>query len=185
MQDSTYSPRPREQRLPADVPNILVVLIDDAGPALPAPLGGEVATPAFARILRAGVGFNRLHTTASGVGHQLDDPMAEVTFYDTVEARFVGGAAAGKEHEMARDGRGVLAGIGIGVAMVLCCAAPALVAGGALAAIGGFLGDPLVIAVGIVGVAVAVPLVRRGHAARGGCREGERARTPTRTGGRS
>ena len=45
MQESTYSPLPEPQRLPDDAPNILVVLIDDAGPALPECLGGEIHTP--------------------------------------------------------------------------------------------------------------------------------------------
>lgn len=64
MAESTYSPRPPERHLPETAPNILVVLIDDAGPALPAPLGGKVATPTLARIRDAGIGYNRFHTTA-------------------------------------------------------------------------------------------------------------------------
>ena len=35
MQDSVYSPTPVTPRLPDDAPNILITLIDDAGPALP------------------------------------------------------------------------------------------------------------------------------------------------------
>lgn len=64
MQESTYSPLPAERRLPADAPNVLIVLIDDAGPALPAPLGGKVETPTLARIRDNGIGYNRFHTTA-------------------------------------------------------------------------------------------------------------------------
>lgn len=64
MQESVYSPRPKPRRLPDDAPNILVVLIDDAGPGLPTPLGGEVATPTLERVLTEGVGYNRFHTTA-------------------------------------------------------------------------------------------------------------------------
>ncbi|KQQ65364.1 arylsulfatase [Microbacterium sp. Leaf320] len=64
MQDSTYSPRPRPARLPEDAPNIVIILIDDAGPGLPEPLGGEVRTPHLGRILQEGVSFNRFHTTA-------------------------------------------------------------------------------------------------------------------------
>jgi len=64
MQESVYSPTPPEKRLPDDAPNILIVLIDDAGPALPTTLGGEVNTPTFDRILDEGIGYNRFHTTA-------------------------------------------------------------------------------------------------------------------------
>ncbi|MGH3703802.1 MAG: arylsulfatase [Agromyces sp.] len=64
MQDSTYSPLPIERRLPADAPNVLIVLIDDAGPGLPSAFGGEVNTPILERLHGEGVGFNRFHTTA-------------------------------------------------------------------------------------------------------------------------
>ncbi|WP_430646767.1 arylsulfatase [Agromyces sp. GXS1127] len=64
MQESTYSPRPPERHLPADAPNILIILIDDAGPALPTTLGGAVRTPTLDRIRAGGVGYNRFHTTA-------------------------------------------------------------------------------------------------------------------------
>ncbi|WP_371811951.1 hypothetical protein [Kocuria sp. TGY1127_2] len=40
--------------------------------------------------------------------------------------------------------------------MVLCCALPLLIAGGALAGVGGVLGSPWVISAGLVVVAVAV-----------------------------
>ena len=64
MQESTYSPLPEPKYLPDDAPNILVVLIDDAGPALPDCLGGDVHTPNLQAVKDAGVGFNRFHTTA-------------------------------------------------------------------------------------------------------------------------
>ena len=64
MQESVYNRRVTPRRLPADAPNILIVLIDDAGPGLPDALGGEVHTPALGRILKEGVGYNRFHTTA-------------------------------------------------------------------------------------------------------------------------
>ena len=60
MQESVYSPKPAPRRLPADAPNILIILIDDAGPGLPTPLGGEVATPNLERIMNAGVGLQPL-----------------------------------------------------------------------------------------------------------------------------
>ncbi len=64
MQESTYEQRVEPRRLPEDAPNILVVLIDDAGPGLPSTFGGEVATPTLDRVIGEGVGFNRFHTTA-------------------------------------------------------------------------------------------------------------------------
>lgn len=64
MQESVYSPRPKPRRLPSDAPNILIVLIDDAGPALPATFGGEIETPTMDRIVKEGIAYNRFHTTA-------------------------------------------------------------------------------------------------------------------------
>ena len=46
MQESVYKRRVQPRRLPDDAPNILIVLIDDAGPGLPSTFGGEVHTPA-------------------------------------------------------------------------------------------------------------------------------------------
>lgn len=62
--ESTYSPKPPEPHLPDDAPNVVVILIDDAGPALPTTLGGLVRTPTLDRVRAGGVGYNRFHTTA-------------------------------------------------------------------------------------------------------------------------
>jgi arylsulfatase len=64
MQESTYQQRVADPRLPADAPNILVVLIDDAGPGLPSTFGGEVRTDTLTRIRDEGISYNRFHTTA-------------------------------------------------------------------------------------------------------------------------
>src|ERR1039457_1991539 len=64
MQESVYSPNPVPKRLPEDAPNILIVLIDDAGPGLPVTFGGEVNTPTMDRIVKEGISYNRFHTTA-------------------------------------------------------------------------------------------------------------------------
>ena len=64
MQESVYSPSPGERHLPEDAPNILVILVDDAGPGLPSTFGGEVATKALDRIVSEGIAYNRFHTTA-------------------------------------------------------------------------------------------------------------------------
>src|SRR4030088_2814475 len=64
MPDSVYKRRVEPRRLPADSPNILIVLIDDAGPGLPTTLGGEVHTPTMDRVAMGGIALNRFHTTA-------------------------------------------------------------------------------------------------------------------------
>ena len=64
MQESTYSPLPAVNRLPKDAPNILIVLIDDVGPAQADTYGGEIRTPTLSRIAKEGISYNRFHTTA-------------------------------------------------------------------------------------------------------------------------
>ena len=64
MQESICSPLPEEMHLPEDAPNILIVLIDDAGPGLPDVFDGEVHTPTLACVYNDGIGYNRFHTTA-------------------------------------------------------------------------------------------------------------------------
>lgn len=44
LQESTYAQRVTPPRLHGDSPNIVIVLIDDAGPGLPTTFGGEVRT---------------------------------------------------------------------------------------------------------------------------------------------
>jgi len=58
----------------------------------------------------------------------------------------------------ARNG---LFSVAAALALVACCAAPALIAAGALTAIGGFLCNPLVIGAGAVLGALAVASIRR------------------------
>ncbi|OBA85674.1 arylsulfatase [Mycobacteriaceae bacterium 1482268.1] len=64
LQESTYKPNPPPRRLHDDSPNIVIVLIDDAGPGLPTSFGGEVQTATMDRICAEGVTYNRFHTTA-------------------------------------------------------------------------------------------------------------------------
>ena len=51
-------------RAPEDAPNVLVVLIDDAGFGSIDTYGGPVSTPAFSRVQEMGVTYNRFHVTA-------------------------------------------------------------------------------------------------------------------------
>ena len=64
MQESTYEQRVTPSRLADGAPNILVVLIDDAGPGLPSTFGGEVRTDTLTRVRDTGIAYNRFHTTA-------------------------------------------------------------------------------------------------------------------------
>jgi arylsulfatase len=49
---------------PAGAPNVLVVLIDDAGFGNPSTFGGPIATPAMTRVQEMGLTYNRFHVTA-------------------------------------------------------------------------------------------------------------------------
>src|SRR5438045_1473463 len=51
-------------RAPADAPNILIVLIDDAGFGNPSTFGGPVATSTFDKLAAEGLRYNRFHVTA-------------------------------------------------------------------------------------------------------------------------
>ena len=74
MQESVYKRREEPRRLPPDAPNILIVLIDDAGPGLPSTFGGEVHTPTLNRVATGGISLNRFHTTAHVLAHPSVDP---------------------------------------------------------------------------------------------------------------
>ena len=64
MQESTYSPLPSVSHVPKDAPNILIVLIDDVGPAQSDTYGGEIHTPTMSKMAKEGIAYNRFHTTA-------------------------------------------------------------------------------------------------------------------------
>src|SRR5882724_13048757 len=49
IQDSVYSKRVQPKRLADGAPNILIILIDDDGPATPSTYGGEISTPTLDR----------------------------------------------------------------------------------------------------------------------------------------
>jgi arylsulfatase A-like enzyme/uncharacterized membrane protein len=51
-------------KAPEDAPNVLVVLIDDAGFGNPDTFGGPIATPAMNRVRDMGLTYNRFHVTA-------------------------------------------------------------------------------------------------------------------------
>ena len=49
---------------PEGAPNVLLVLIDDAGFGNPSTFGGPIQTPNYTRIADGGVRYNRFHVTA-------------------------------------------------------------------------------------------------------------------------
>jgi arylsulfatase len=49
---------------PEDAPNVLVILIDDAGFGNPDTFGGPISTPTLTRVQEMGVTYNRFHVTA-------------------------------------------------------------------------------------------------------------------------
>src|SRR6201994_2247585 len=49
---------------PAGAPNVLLVLIDDAGFGNPGTFGGPIDTPNYDRMAEAGLRYNRFHVTA-------------------------------------------------------------------------------------------------------------------------
>ncbi|MDM0044533.1 arylsulfatase [Variovorax dokdonensis] len=64
MQSSVYKPLPQPQRLPGDAPNVLIIMLDDVGPALPDTYGGDIHTPTLTRISKSGISYNRFHNAA-------------------------------------------------------------------------------------------------------------------------
>jgi arylsulfatase len=64
MEESTYQKRVEPKHLAEGAPNILIILMDDVGPATPSTYGGEINTPTLDRVAQAGVSFNRFHSTA-------------------------------------------------------------------------------------------------------------------------
>jgi arylsulfatase len=64
MQESVHKWREQPRHLPADAPNILIVMFDDAGFGQPDTFGGEIHTPTLTRLANEGIAYNRFHTTA-------------------------------------------------------------------------------------------------------------------------
>ncbi|MEZ5184356.1 MAG: sulfatase-like hydrolase/transferase [Candidatus Nanopelagicales bacterium] len=51
-------------KAPEDAPNVLIVLIDDAGFGSPSTFGGPIRTPNLTRVQEMGLTYNRFHVTA-------------------------------------------------------------------------------------------------------------------------
>lgn len=61
---SVYAPNKPVSHLPAAAPNILIIMLDDVGPALPATYGGPIRTPTLDRIANSGISYNAFHNAA-------------------------------------------------------------------------------------------------------------------------
>ena len=64
LAESKLEPWPQDNRLPADAPNVLVILIDDVGFGIAETFGGEIATPNLSRLADEGIRYNSFHTTS-------------------------------------------------------------------------------------------------------------------------
>ncbi len=64
IQESRMTWRKAPRRLKEDAPNILIVLIDDVGFALPDTFGGEIHTPTLSKLWSTGIAYNAFHTTS-------------------------------------------------------------------------------------------------------------------------
>jgi len=60
----TKFPPIRDIRPPKGAPNVLIVLIDDAGFGASSVFGGPCQTPTFEKLAANGLRYNRFHTTA-------------------------------------------------------------------------------------------------------------------------
>ncbi|MEK1888494.1 MAG: sulfatase-like hydrolase/transferase [Phyllobacterium sp.] len=64
LKDSTHKRRLEQTHLPADAPNILIVLMDDVGFGVADTFGGVVHTPTLTKLAEQGISYNSFHTTA-------------------------------------------------------------------------------------------------------------------------
>jgi arylsulfatase A-like enzyme len=62
--ESTYSPLTPVKRLPPGAPNIVIMMLDDAGAGLPSTFGGDINTPTLTRLAKDGISYNRFQTAA-------------------------------------------------------------------------------------------------------------------------
>ncbi|WP_448680674.1 arylsulfatase [Pseudomonas nicosulfuronedens] len=64
LQASRHQQRQNPSHLPKDAPNILVIMLDDAGFAQADTVGGGIHTPTLSRVADSGIRYNAFHTTA-------------------------------------------------------------------------------------------------------------------------
>ena len=64
LQESKHLRRVEKSHLPADAPNIVIIMLDDVGFGHPDTFGGPIHTPTLSRIAREGISYNAFHTTS-------------------------------------------------------------------------------------------------------------------------
>jgi len=64
LKDSKHQWRKEESHLPADAPNIVIFMTDDAGFSNADTFGGPVHTPTLSRLAESGISYNEFHNTA-------------------------------------------------------------------------------------------------------------------------
>ncbi|WP_293118137.1 arylsulfatase [Moorena sp. SIO4G3] len=64
LQESEMIRREEPNYLPADAPNILIILLDDVGFGQAEAFGGEIHAPTIQRLWDEGIAYNTFHTTA-------------------------------------------------------------------------------------------------------------------------
>ena len=62
--ESNYNPLPRVSQLPEDAPNIVIIMLDDVGAALPHTFGGPITTPTLDKLAEEGIAYSRFHNAA-------------------------------------------------------------------------------------------------------------------------
>ena len=64
LQESIHRRRAQPDHLPADAPNILIILLDDVGFGQADTFGGDIHTPTLSELAAEGIAYNAFHTTA-------------------------------------------------------------------------------------------------------------------------
>ena len=64
LQESVHKRRVEPEHLSKDAPNVLIILIDDAGFGTPDTFGGFAHTPTLSKLRDEGISYNRFHTTS-------------------------------------------------------------------------------------------------------------------------
>lgn len=64
LQESEHKWRTEKSHLPDNPPNIIILMLDDAGFGHPDTFGGGINTPALSRLADEGISYNAFHTTA-------------------------------------------------------------------------------------------------------------------------
>ncbi len=81
---------------PEGAPNVLLVLIDDAGFGNPSTFGGPIQTPNYTRMAEGGIRYNRFHVTAicspdaRGAAHRPQQPRRRLRLRGRVRRRLPG-----------------------------------------------------------------------------------------------